>query len=484
MGQVLYWNDRNHLKEVPMKKRNSILCFLILMVLTSGCVATPTTSAVASKANNDLEEKIHVTADSSQRVENPSTYSASFTNTTGSLQYTLELTDIPSGLDAYPVLQVTPHTITSEEAETVARAIFGDAEIYEYSGHMTKSEIEEQIQSFQATADDRDAIAEIFGNDEDSINSGIEYYQKLISDLEEAYEDASDETEQTLCDWQFYPDSYYDDEIGDDTDSEEYQDWNKTLYVKATSQLGDDPYKYYATNRSEDDGDVHYYAAFLGLPGSTSDLYSTEEPTQADIEQAKENAQSILDAMDQGEWEIRSSYVLQTTNSDSATVYGIILYATRNYQGIGSIYSGESMNLTDDDVYSFSYGEEYISFDYSGGRLVDFDYECPWDVVSTINDNVAVLSFQEAIDALETWAGNTELPSWAAGAMSEATVNINRLELGLYPVRIRDNDTNYYLLPCYTFYGTCDELSMDGDNSAVAVINAVDGTVVDVRSGY
>jgi hypothetical protein len=68
--------------------------------------------------------------------------------------------------------------------------------------------------------------------------------------------------------------------------------------------------------------------------------------------------------------------------------------------------------------------------------------------------------------------------------MSEATVNINRLELGLYPVRIRDNDTNYYLLPCYTFYGTCDELSMDGDNSAVAVINAVDGTVVDVRSGY
>jgi hypothetical protein len=467
-----------------MKKQSSILCLLTLSALMSGCVATPTTSAVASKANNDLEEKIHVTADSTQQVENPSTYSASFTNTTGSLQYTLELTDIPSGLEAYPVLQVTPHTITSEEAETVARAIFGDAEIYEYSGHMTKSEIEEQIQSFQATADDRDAIAEIFGNDEDSINSGIEYYQELISDLEAAYEDASDETEQTLCDWQFYPDSYYSDEIGMDVDSEDFQNWDKTLYVKATSQLGDDPYKYWATNRSEDDGDVHYYLAFLGLPGSTSDLCSTEEPTQADMEQAEENAQAILDAMDQGKWEIHSSYVLQETNSDSDTVYGIILYATRNYQGIGSIYSRETMNLTDDDVYSFSYGEEYVSFDYSGGRLIEFDYQCPWEVVSTINDNVAILSFQEAMDALETWAGNTELPSWAAGAMSEATVNINRLELGLYPVRIRDNDTNYYLLPCYTFYGTCDELGMDDDNSAVAVINAVDGTVVDVRSGY
>jgi hypothetical protein len=349
---------------------------------------------------------------------------------------------------------------------------------------MTKSELEEQIQSKQEWLSDRDALAEYYNCDGDELESIIQELQNQLADLEETYEDASDDIEQTLCDWQFYPDSYYDDEIGMDVDSEEYQDWNKTLYVKATSQLGDDPYEYYVTNRSEDDGDVHNYFAFLGLPGSTSDLCSTEEPTEADMEQAEKNARAILDAMDQGEWEIHSSYVSQFLNSDDNPAYSILLYATRNYQDIGSIYQKYAMNLTDDDVYSSSYGEEYISFEYSGGRLIGFDYESPWDVVSTINDNVAILSFQEAIDALETWAGNTELPSWAAGAMSEATMNINRLELGLYPVRIRDNDTNYYLLPCYTFYGTCDELCMDDENSAVAVINAVDGTVVDVRSGY
>jgi hypothetical protein len=458
---------------------------LTLLAFLSGCVATPTTSAVASKANNDLEEKIHVTADSTQRVENPSTYSASFTNTTGSLQYTLELSDIPSGLEAYPVLQVTPHTITSEEAETVARAIFGDAEIYKYSGYLTKSELGEQIQSRREWLSDRDALAEYYNCDGDELESIIQDLQMQLANLEEEYEDASDDTEQTLCDWQFYPDSYYDDEIGDDTDSEEYQDWNKTLYVKATSQLGDDPYKYWATNRSEDDGDVHYYLAFLGLPGSTSDLCSTEEPTEADMEQAEENAQAILDAMDQGEWEIHSSYVSQFLNSDDNPVYSILLYATRNYQDIGSIYQKYAMNLTDDDVYSFSYGEEYISFEYSGGRLIEFDYESPWDVVSTINDNVAILSFQEAIDALETWAGNTEIPAYLSAAyVTEMDINIDRVELGLYPVRIRDNDTNYYLLPCYAFYATDLDDPLSDENEVVAIINAVDGTVVDVRSGY
>jgi hypothetical protein len=267
-----------------------------------------------------------------------------------------------------------------------------------------------------------------------------------------------------------------------DTESEDFQSYNKTLYLRATVQLGDDPYEYWVSNRSESDGEMHYYLGYLALPGAEVNLYSTAEPTEEDISDAQEAAQMILDNMNQGEWEICSTQVLQSSNSSGEDVYSIQLAATKLYQGVAGIYTNFTVNLTGEDVYTSTYGMESVTFTYSGGQLIAFDYENPVEVVSTINDNVAIISFQEATDALETWAGNTEISTGMG--LTDMDVNISRVELGLYQVRIQNNDTDYYWLPCYAFFGTSSVYPFEDDNQAIAMINAVDGSVVDIQSGY
>ena len=78
--------------------------------------------------------------------------------------------------------------------------------------------------------------------------------------------------------------------------------------------------------------------------------------------------------------------------------------------------------------------------------------------------------------------------------------------LGLSRIRMKDSATDYYLTPTYTFYGaitSCDENGQpiqfpvydDAGNETgqtttntqyreLAVINAVDGTAIDVGKGY
>ncbi|MCD8117299.1 MAG: DUF6034 family protein [Oscillospiraceae bacterium] len=461
-----------------------------LLAMATGCQTTPETSAVTSKNNGALESAIYSesnTGNQDEKSEDLQDYTLSSAD--GTVRYTISLDDNTSSDAPMPVIRVTPHSITSEEARTVAQLFFGSEDVYTYSEQMSKYEIEEKILSLKQAINDRSTLVSKYGDDDELIDAVIAQYNSMISYYELQYESAPETVEKTLCDWTFHPLSYYMDEAGLDTSTEDYIGYNQTVYIRALSQIDNIQYQFWACNRDEADYRVHYLNVFMDYTGADRDLYSTVKPTDEQIVQVCEKAETILSQLNMGQWEIASCEVMESMNSDGETVYHIYIIAMPVYEGITMTYLGTLIDQDTSDAYISNYDYEGITFDYSGSSLISFRYEGMLDVVEVLNDDTSVLSLTEAAELFEAYASYLKADTYSSSAAS-LDVDVNHVELGLVRIRIQNNETDFYLVPTYTFYGTTISYNEDGDILAetedvqLAVINAVDGSIIDTTLGY
>jgi hypothetical protein len=228
-------------------------------------------------------------------------------------------------------------------------------------------------------------------------------------------------------------------------------------------------------------------------------MYSTEEPSEEDIKSAITKAEELLVQMDIGEWAIVSSGVVTWGDYDSGkNVYKIELYATPIYNGVEVTRQQQLLNLKSEDAYASNYYYEEIQFTFSGERLVEFQYTAPLEVVDEINSNVEVLPFDEVINSLKAQM-RLNSAYYYLGA-DKVDVAVDEVELGLSRIRIKNNESDFYLVPTYTFYGHAATYDQSGEpiiiydaqgnptteglDVQLATINAVDGSVINVELGY
>ena len=111
---------------------SAILCVLSVASLFSGCQAAPDTAVVAGKNDGAFESALNSSA---EPVEGANTetfsYTNTFTSTDGKIEFNINDNSIEYSGNPMPVLRVTPHSITPEEAKTVYTALFGDTPAYE-----------------------------------------------------------------------------------------------------------------------------------------------------------------------------------------------------------------------------------------------------------------------------------------------------------------------------------------------------------------
>lgn len=491
-----------------LKRLMSIFLFAVLLVIFVGCQAAPNSIVVTSKNDGTFEAAIKVTSDSmsdtkedcKEMDQEMQSFFDGFTSTDGSIHYNIDLEMQANNL-AMPIVQVTPHTFTSAEAETIARALFGEAEFYEYSEEKSKEELEEIILDLKGKIADWDSLVEYYGGDEVSAQAMVDMYETQIQTYSALYESAPDEVDKKLCDWEFRPLSYYEDTTVLEAMGSDFESYNKSLYVEATTKIDGLPYFFSVCNRDESDYRIHSVFAYLDLPGSTASLYSSLEMTETDLEETREEVETILECIGIGEWtidacEIRTAKTREEDGGD--TLYHIYVKACPVYNGVKATSQKQLMSLKSDDVYASNYYYESITFDYSGGHLISFEYQAPLDKVGVLNDDVEVLSLEGALEKLKTHLQTSTIketdPSNLFYYAENAEYSIERVELGLVRTRIKNNETDFYMVPSYTFYGSyvvydADggvlDRSMDyGNEVVIAVVNAVDGSIINTQLGY
>lgn len=486
-------------------KRLVILCLVAVIVLmATGCQSTPETSVVTSKSDGAFEAALETDADVQTGPENsqvsPVTYTDSFTNTDGDISFQVEL-DVPVITTDTPVLRVRPKTISSECAKQVAEVLFGDASIYEHSEKWSKAKLEELILSLRQRLADQNLMETRYGSMKDTI---AEQMEAAISYYENEYATAPETTGESLCVWEFHPHSWYYDQAWVNADDPEAISYNKSHWIVADSERDGLPYVYSVCNREEEDYRMHSITCEINWSLVDEGLvYSSQTPSEEELAEAQDDAETMLEAMDLGEWVIESCIIREIPTFDGSGKYEIVVTACPVYNGVKVTRQKQLESLRTEDAYASNYYYEEAIFSFSGSNLVSFQYRSPLEVVDVVNENVAILSFEEAMKKCKSQLQMSLLSddSFTVSDFFETArkdVNVYQVELGLVRTRVKNSSTDFYLLPAYTFraayelYDQNDTLVFESKvlepagliAKELLVISAVDGSVINVEKGY
>lgn len=387
-------------------------------------------------------------ADAAIMAESP-TFSAAHTQANdepSEVPYALPVTNPAQAPDPIPILQIRPRDISAEEAKTVVTALFGDADIYQYSGELTKAELAETIAGWEERLSDREGIVADVGVDPDEY---IAEFTPLLEAYKAAYETASDVVEPKLTDWTFHSHDYFEDQGRSAVDDGS----SSTRWIRATAEVNDLLYNIWVINYNAEDEMENYrthcvdvFVDDLIIPREKINLLFS--PTQEDIDWAYVQAERLLDQMGIENYAI-TDYEIWGVPNASLTVYARPVYDGTPLLGF---YRGTA-NAASSYYDGCNIEEESIAFRFNAGRLIGFDYSSPHEVVAS-KDLDVLLSLE---DALETAGLSDRLEEdW---------------QFGYVRVPIGDGTEDFQLIPVY-----CSKARVSSVAASVTAVSAVDGT--------
>ena len=217
-------------------------------------------------------------------------------------------------------------------------------------------------------------------------------------------------------------------------------------------------------------------------------LYHVEEPDEDQVEAVRRQVADMIDRMDIGEWEIT---YCETSYHKDREGYQIAIEATPVYNGIAVTPQTQLANLKSEEEYASNYYYEQLSFRMgTEGELISFSYYGPLEVVDVVNENTAVMSFDELTDRIKAQLSMDDIGMYQVYETiptEKVVMMIRDMEFGLSRTKIRDNPDDFYLVPSvtlrgsYVMYNESSELietGMERVEQTLLVLNLVDGSVI------
>ncbi len=467
-------------------------------------------------------------------------YTDSFTSTDGKITYTINAqVDVPTV--NMPIVQVRPMVINGPKARQITHALFGHAPVYEKTNEKSKSEWEDLIISISNWTSD-EAIRQAYGENlsQEDLESIRANRQSILDSYKAAYEQAREVVPKEECQFRFYRENtrYSFDGAGAYANEPSYYEdipYGRGYELQAVAELDGLRYHVWFNNREADDFRNHSVHVFIEETGNavvmneykrSVGLLSETPPTAEQIAEAERKTKEMLSAMGIGDWQV-TAYEQHIDNSsdledpdntlDTHKDYRIGVRCLPVYEGVVVTKQQWLGNIKSKDEYASNYYYEDLNFLFSNdGRLLSLEYYGPLELVQVVNANVPVMSMDEIrqrvreqlslsdLDSLWEYNRPGVIESWFTGssisaeALAEqkafftavrAEFNITSVEIGLARTRIKDNKTDFYLVPSVTLRGAESVLNAQGEDLAIGVmaethevtvlgLNLVDGTVL------
>ena len=468
-------------------------------------------------------------------------YTDSFTSTDGKITYNINAqVDVPTV--NMPIVQVRPMVINGPKARQITHALFGDAPIYEKTNEKSKSEWEDLIISISNWTSD-EAIRQAHGDNlsQDEIEDIRANRQSILDSYKAAYEQAREVVPKEECQFRFYREftRYSFDGAGAYADEPSYYEdipYGQGYELQAVAELDGLRYHIWFHNREADDFRNHSVSVFIEETGApdvmneykrTVGLLNETPPTAEQISEVERITREMLSAMGIGDWQV-TVFELHTDYSDLEDPdntldphkdYRIGVRCLPVYEGVVVTKQQWLGNIKSKNEYASNYYYEDLSFLFSNdGRLLSFEYYGPLELVQVVNANVPVMSMAEIQQRVHEQLSLSDLDSlWeynrpgfienmfagspiSAEGLAEqrafltavsAEFNITSVEIGLARTRIKDNKTDFYLVPSVTLRGKETVLNAQGDDlgliatgvmpgqdTTILGLNLVDGTVL------
>lgn len=468
-----------------MRNVKYVLFLLILSLSSISCQKNPSEDIVVEKNQEKLELAISTSKPESKTAEfeGPERWETAFMSSDSYLEIVVDA-DVATPQKALPVIQVTPHEFTVEEAKQWAEVLLEGRPAYEATNQMTKHELEERILSLKRYIGDGGALWEEYGEDAELAKMLKEEAEKTIALYEEQYESASDQMEKKETDWTFHPQYYYDSYVSIDENPEEFLNLNKTKSLNIQTEVDGLPYDFQVTNREEADFRIH--SLYWGC--ANFDGYA-----EAGFEDSSEEAISLVSrTLEEGgltNWEL---YSCEKKERRGMAWYD--LQFIPSYEGVKVLKQDQMETVKSEDSYAANYYYESVTAQVSDGKLISLMYISPLDVVEVKNPDVELIPFadiqnrmteQMKLQYTQAAFGIQDEP----GNRSSRFLCIDEVELGLARIKIADNESDFYLVPAWNLNGRIgykkeETTSYSDEKYTFLTVNAVDGSVINTKLGY
>ena len=479
-----------------MKSLRTRVCifFCIFILILTSCAETPTNDIVTNKNDTILEDQI-TSSDGTGIDISSNTLKTNFTNSAGTVTFNIDADIVSPTVKAFPVLKAIPHFFTSKELAQISTVICGDNPIYEYSEVLTRSELEAEILAAKQYIGNKDYLLEYYDNNEETVAYVIDIYEERIANMEAEYNTAPDSSVKSPATFQFYDDSHY------LTSSSIFSALDGVMSFKATSNINGIPMFIWAAQRNDHEyvlSNIAVYPySFRNPELQPADYYQTTPFSDNDLSNAIKIVEQTLLDMGLTDWQIYSYGIGD---------YSAIFKCTPKYYGIQMSPDQGWNSLSSDSLFSPSYTYSNLEITISNNQIIEFWFEGPLDISEILTENVKLLPFEDVTkriyEQLEISWTPDRIAAWIMPDINidsvMATINITNIELTLVRTNIKNDPDSYYILPAWIVYGstTIDEYELNKDQISTSisyangasipllVINAIDGSVIDMSQGY
>lgn len=481
---------------------------LTALLLLAGCEGSPTSENVQSKNDSIFNERIHSDSGGDTDSETPDGSSEklaenSFSSMDSSVIYNLSA-DFPDVEREMPVIEVVPYSFTEEDAKRIGEILFPDSVFYEYDPNSpySQEELTKKIEFLSEFLSSDSVLKEVYGEylDPFSISHIKTEIQRIVDSYNAQLSNALQDQQKEICNWQYFPSEHYI-ESAYRPDSPQGNE-----EIKAILEYEGISYTFSVTNRERSDYRIHNVSTYFSESSSmftaetnlrTYSICKASAPTGEQLLSIKNRLNDQLNSMGIGTWTVDQCYAQESGNG----AYIVKATAVPVFNGEAVIRQNQLMNLKMDDLYAANFYYTDAEFDFSpSGQLISCFIFSPVEVIDVVNSDVTTLSAAELYECLETnlrFRGISDYTTDGSCSANEAdvlgVVDINEIAYGLTRIKVRDKPDHYYYVPALTVRGTFDIVdkaspfnasSLNKEPETLLVINAVDGTVIDVSKGY
>lgn len=495
-----------------MKFLKQIGLFSVAIVLC-GCQSPPEENVVISKNDGLFDiQVIQSATESSQSYSDSESFGTEsqedvsaqvhqcneqFLSTDGKVHFNLDFNvSIPNS--HLPVVEVTPHNLTEEDVERVAKVLFGEADFYEAEplGEevYSKSELQEKINRLLNYTGNVTGNSALF---EQAKETFIKQWSVML-------ETAPTEIQHIPCTWEYRKSSYYYYSPEEYASLDVSQD-NDELHVLVKSE--EIPYLYTVSTRNKSDFKVNNIHVYIddGPSPFEADRYifqnmlcQTEKPTEQDLEALKKKAEDLLQKMELGLWKADECYI-EVADHNQVPEYIVVVKAVPEFQGVSAARRPQFSSIKGEDIYASNYYLSDAEFRFSkNGDLLSFDMYSPIDTASVINSNVQIMDFESIINRAKDQLSLSDREyydrkNYMKSSEEELTcrVDISRADFGMVRVKAPNTDEHYYYVPGIIFHGGAvfigeetgieyDTSSTPGQTRILLILNVIDGSVVPI----
>lgn len=408
-------------------------------------------------------------------VEPARTVNVEFTTDDGLIKISIHDDNADSIPAAMPVLRVRPKIITSDMARQMAKGLFGEAELYEYSEELSKAEIADMIAAYEYAVTDESVKAD---HGADAPQSWIESVRDarlaILEYYRNAYANAREEVTPRACEWKFWPMEHYAVHGFDYAGSDQYYTdtfpAGISVDLRAVTELGGVPYEFWLNNNEREDFRNHSLSVFVLVPdpgGAAEErraqtrewymsmgLYSDAAADKSALEAACAKAVALANEMGLGEWRFNAAAADRTEITGEGwqiEVTGMPVYEGYpvNWQSAaGQNCSPESLTIRT----------------ANSGALIELQYTSPLEIVEAAEQAAALITWEDmeplSMQAMCSLSYETLIPIYASekewwnaigAVITEVRLDIDRVCVGY--TRVPCDGGDFLLVPSLSFPG-------------------------------